>query len=657
MGRVDIRDREELLFLLGEAAAYEHTVMCSYLYAMWSLKRPEEGLTERQGAAAERFRGELRRVVLEEMVHLALVCNLRSSLGGSAQFSRPDFPVPPGHFPSNIRFELTRFSPETLEHFMYLERPEGIELADGAGFVHPTHFERSVKTHLLTPTPHDYPSQGSLYHEIGRGIVQLADEMGQAELFCGHRMAQLSERHLGLAGVFCIDDVDTALRAIDEIVLRGEGAPVHNEHSHYARFRSMHEQLLELTAADPSVDLAWPAARNPWLHLGVPGPSHAVVTEELARDVVDLGNSVYALMLRTFAQVCSPHPLPGDLRVALAGVSAQLMRVLSCAGETAARLPLVPGSSTTAGLSLQLPRENGALVQVAAAKVLAERARELAESAETLLRRDRVAAIPAWGGVVAPLLAIARRLLELQVEYEAVLVQGALWAGGSVAPRPSRPPEPGEDINTAATPEITIAFDPVRCIHSRNCVLGAPRVFVANVEGAWLHPEEASVAELVEVAHRCPSGAITYRRMDGGPEEPAPEVNTLRVLENGPNALHADIEIVGKGTMRRATLCRCGRSKEKPFCDGAHGPARFMASGEPVVVAGDNLAARGGKLTVRPLPDGPNELRGNLELLSGTGRRLRQAESIRLCRCGASENKPYCDGTHVKIGFRSEPKA
>ena len=157
--RVNIRDREELIYLLGEAAAFEHTVMCSYLYAMWTLKRPGEGLSEEEDTMVTRWRGQFRIVVLEEMVHLTLVNNMLSALGASAQYRRPDFPVPKGEFPSDLVFELTGANEATLQHFAYLERPEDIEMQDGAGFIHPDHFERIVRTHLMTPTPHDYVTQ------------------------------------------------------------------------------------------------------------------------------------------------------------------------------------------------------------------------------------------------------------------------------------------------------------------------------------------------------------------------------------------------------------------------------------------------------------------------------------------------------------------
>ncbi|MDF0753087.1 (4Fe-4S)-binding protein, partial [Marinobacter sp. 71-i] len=77
--------------------------------------------------------------------------------------------------------------------------------------------------------------------------------------------------------------------------------------------------------------------------------------------------------------------------------------------------------------------------------------------------------------------------------------------------------------------------------------------FVPNAPGEWIHPEAGAVEAIVGVAHACPSGAITYRRKDGGPEEAAPVVNLVRVRENGPLAFNAEMDINGE-VMLRATL-------------------------------------------------------------------------------------------------------
>ena len=88
--------------------------------------------------------------------------------------------------------------------------------------------------------------------------------------------------------------------------------------------------------------------------------------------------------------------------------------------------------------------------------------------------------------------------------------------------------------------DIDVSFDGKLCIHARECVTGLPGVFEANAPGPWIHPDEASVERIVAVAESCPSGAIAYTRRDGGPQETPPEVNTIRIKENGPLAFHDD---------------------------------------------------------------------------------------------------------------------
>ena len=114
-------------------------------------------------------------------------------------------------------------------------------------------------------------------------------------------------------------------------------------------------------------------------------------------------------------------------------------------------------------------------------------------------------------------------------------------------------------------------------------------------------------------------------------------------------AIRADIQLDGAPAVSyRLTLCRCGASKNKPFCDGSHNEIKFSASGEPPTGKADMLAVRDGPLAIDPQVDGPLKVRGNMEIISGTGRVVARMESATLCRCGASNTKPFCDGSHTK---------
>jgi CDGSH-type Zn-finger protein/uncharacterized Fe-S cluster protein YjdI len=251
-----------------------------------------------------------------------------------------------------------------------------------------------------------------------------------------------------------------------------------------------------------------------------------------------------------------------------------------------------------------------------------------------------------WAGINVQQGAIADGVQaagSVELARAAVIRAGAASPVGAVAP--AGPAVPAEvKVEVANGRDVTIRFNASRCIHSRHCVLDAPMVFKANTPGDWITPDAMPVADLVAVAHNCPSGAIQYERHDGGLAESALLVNILNVRENGPYAIHASLEIAGQPEGFRATLCRCGQSKNKPFCDGSHVAAKFVASGEPATGSVEPLTVRNGPLAVS----------GNLEACSGTGRTIAKLVEARLCRCGQSQNKPYCDMSYLAAGFEAQ---
>ena len=137
--------------------------------------------------------------------------------------------------------------------------------------------------------------------------------------------------------------------------------------------------------------------------------------------------------------------------------------------------------------------------------------------------------------------------------------------------------------------------------------------------------------------------------------EHPPLVNTVRVLENGPLAVRADFKLGNRPREFRATLCRCGASRNKPFCDHSHADAGFTATGQPPTRESEPLPERGGPVQITPTPNGPLHLSGPVELIAGTGQTINRTADVWLCRCGHSKNKPYCDGSHTQAGFVSEP--
>ena len=195
---------------------------------------------------------------------------------------------------------------------------------------------------------------------------------------------------------------------------------------------------------------------------------------------------------------------------------------------------------------------------------------------------------------------------------------------------------------------IAIGFDMKRCIHSRNCFLKLPNVFDPD-RRPWVDPDAAPAEDIAAMIRTCPSGALTFSR-EGAQENP-PGINRMAVQENGPNAYHGNLRIKGE-PMTRATICRCGKSQNMPFCDYSHVEAGFTATGEPDPSGKDAPGETPNEeLSLIQHEDGPIEARGALEITSGTGKRLHRGTRAFLCRCGQSKNKPFCDGSHKAAGL------
>lgn len=195
------------------------------------------------------------------------------------------------------------------------------------------------------------------------------------------------------------------------------------------------------------------------------------------------------------------------------------------------------------------------------------------------------------------------------------------------------------------------------CIHIGECGRAQGELFIGGRK-PWCQPDLVADDEVQEVVLRCPTGALTVNYVDGSREERADDENTVHVAYNGPLFVRGDLDIDGApeqatGLKFRAALCRCGKSKNKPFCDNSHSDDGFVDYGA-VGEKGDPHAASGGTLQIRLAPDGPLLLSGNVRIVGSAGRRSWQGNKVALCRCGASKNKPFCDGQHMKTGFKSD---
>ncbi|UCE90161.1 MAG: CDGSH iron-sulfur domain-containing protein [Pseudomonadota bacterium] len=204
---------------------------------------------------------------------------------------------------------------------------------------------------------------------------------------------------------------------------------------------------------------------------------------------------------------------------------------------------------------------------------------------------------------------------------------------------------------------VDVEWDGRLCIHIAECGRAKGELFVGGRK-PWGQPDLVSLEEVLDVVARCPSGALTYEVKAQDISEQPDKENTVTVTYNGPYFVRGDLEIENSpddmpGVAMRAALCRCGQSKNKPFCDNSHEDAGFRDYGA-VGEKGDGIASSGGTLAIKQLPDGPLLLSGNITIKNGCGRVAWSGTQVALCRCGASNNKPFCDGSHTAAGFKSQ---
>lgn len=132
--------------------------------------------------------------------------------------------------------------------------------------------------------------------------------------------------------------------------------------------------------------------------------------------------------------------------------------------------------------------------------------------------------------------------------------------------------------------DVEVSFDLDICIHVGECLRGEREVFKLD-RRPWVLPDAGSPDMIASVIGLCPSGALQYRRLDGGAQEEVSSNTTVTPIRNGPLLVRGRIEVTREDgtveTLPRATLCRCGDSQHKPFCDNQHIKTGFRAPGIP----------------------------------------------------------------------------
>jgi hypothetical protein len=288
--RKTIRTRSDLLKLLCEAAELEHGIACSYLYAGFSLKRDiaEGGMTWDQQQTVRRWASQIYFIASQEMLHLALVWNMTTAIGGTPYYLRPNFPQPSRYYPLNVPIELEPFGPRSLRRFILYEHPDKVAPHRKLKSLFALAGEDAEKI--------EFGTVGELYGLIKSGFSNIPEK----DLFIGSRTQQMTSDLVHFPDLVKVIDRESAIAAIEEITHQGEGIAHDRENSHFGAFVAMLNELVHGKAQGFSP--ARPAIQNPAARLDVSYAGKAkAIGNPVAAEVAGLFDSVYSLMLRMLA--------------------------------------------------------------------------------------------------------------------------------------------------------------------------------------------------------------------------------------------------------------------------------------------------------------------------------------------------------------------
>jgi CDGSH-type Zn-finger protein/truncated hemoglobin YjbI len=650
-----IEHREALIYMLCEAAELEHAIMCQYLFAAFSLKQTaDEGLSGPELDAVRRWRKQIAHVATQEMLHLALVQNVLSAIGAAPHMSRPNLPAPASHYPAGVQLVLLPFGEQALRHFMFLERPEGMDLKDAAGLAAVAGAVPVMSERDIVPRGQDFATVGHLYRSIEAGLARLVDKYGEDWLFVGPPRAQATAEHFQWRELVAVTDLASAQRAIDEILEQGEGPRGQWRNAHFGQFVDILDEYEQLSAANPDFDPVRPVmaanVRQPERDVAVP-----LISDRLTARVADLFNVGYEILLQIFERFFA-HTDETDAQLkVLADATVDLMfRVIGPLGELITSLPIGaehPGKN--AGPSFELFYESDYLMphKDAAWGLLAERLDEaswlcdqlqtgrgqqiadsLAPVQEAMRDISRSMAGHLPGG--SPHAALATVPPHLESDRLAELLQRAEDLSAAAAQR--------EVSELAAV--LAAAHSIVKAAGARlGCDAAEQAVLVPRLVDSVMRPLADALGIQSATTKDTGSPAAGSRAVpDATSPAAAAPAATVWDLARSATQLRTRLAAAGRCPPELAEATAALQDLAVRLGPPAEAAARLeqlwqLQAGLPALVQ----VARNGPYLASNVPT----------LADPLGRTSRPAPQLALCRCGASAIKPWCDGSHARSGF------
>jgi len=410
-----IEHREALIYMLCQAAELEHGIMCQYLFAAFSLKQStDEGLTAEELEAVGRWRHAVAHVATDEMLHLALVQNVLAAIGAAPHLTRPNLPAPVHHYPAAVSLTLVPFGEQALQHFLYLERPEGMALEGAEGIDAPVHDAVPlVADGDIVPQLQDFATIGHLYRSIEHGLAHLADKFGERNLFVGPPRAQATRTDFHWPELVAVTDLASAQRALDTILEQGEGARGHWEAAHFGQFVDVLEEYRGMIAANPAFDPVRPVMFAK-VRRGEHDDSSPLIGDRVTSRCTDLFNVSYEILVQILERYFAHTEETDEQLATLANAAITLMAgVLRPLGELITTLPVGPDHpGRTAGPSFELFYEDDDLMphRESAWLLLEERLRDASSFCAAVIESSPDDVASALGPVEGALTAVADSL-------------------------------------------------------------------------------------------------------------------------------------------------------------------------------------------------------------------------------------------------------
>jgi CDGSH-type Zn-finger protein len=566
-----IKTLESLREHLQWAIHLEHATLAPYLSALYSIK---------DGANVE-CAEIIKSVFLEEMLHMALAANILNAVGGTPKFDYdgfiPTFPTPLPHGDGSFLINLGKFAPDGIESFRKIERPADSDEA---------------------PVNDRYHSIGQFYDAIIEGLKNCCDALGEEMVLSGDPSWQLTEEttYYGGAGhLIGVSDLGSALAAMREIVDQGEGLdhssvfdgdqnmfhPERGEVGHYFRFTEILEgrryQPGDTPGSGPTGEafaVDWDAVHNMRLNPDINDYPEGSPAREKMEALAQGYSDMLRMMERAFA---------GDPK--LFGETVGTMFELRHLIQELIQMPSGDGKTTVGSYFAYRPPAHGHDRWIEIRK----KGPYAVHGDVPLVRKKRVTSADgealAWATTET-----------LPADKGYVLCRCGRsktkpFCDGTHDHIDFDDTGPAEFKPVAETQEILegdgirVKVDNSYCVHAKYCFNKASgiRKLVPESDGA------NAKSQIMSMVDRCPSGTFVYELpLDGEmtevetelPREVAAISEDSRSKTAGPLWVTGGLPVMKPDgtfleTRNRVTLCRCGQSRNKPFCDGSHASVGF----------------------------------------------------------------------------------